>query len=80
MKGATLGLTEVNTDDLKKLLWGLHHKHLECPLAIEGLTRIGLQHCATLLLSMLRQLDARAVQAVLVAVIAERLDRGGEQV
>lgn len=73
MKKPSLGLTPVATDDLRKLLQALHRGHLAFPLAIENLTRVGLQHCATLLTGQLRELDERGVRAVLVAVIAERM-------
>ncbi|OGQ89652.1 MAG: hypothetical protein A2289_06015 [Deltaproteobacteria bacterium RIFOXYA12_FULL_58_15] len=66
------GLTSIKTDDLKKLVAALYKKHIEAPLAIEGLTRVGLQHCCTDLMAHLRGLDERAVRAVAVAVLAER--------
>jgi hypothetical protein len=69
------GLTFVVTSDLEKLLSAVHRKVLDCPLAIEGLTRVGLQHTAVELMGALRGLDERAVRALLVAVIAERRAR-----
>lgn len=74
MRARALGLTALSTADLRKLLRALHREDLRCPLTIEGLTRVGLQHAATDLLDHLRNLDGVAVQAVLVAVLAERID------
>lgn len=75
MIDAASGLTQVQTKDLKKALAALYQGHLTCPLKIEDLTRVGLQHCASELLAMMRRLDKNGVQAVLVAVIAERLPK-----
>lgn len=73
MRHAGKGLTEIHTDDLKRLLAAIHREQLRFPVDIGELTRVGLQHCATLLLAMLRGLDAPAVRAVVVCVLAERL-------
>ena len=73
MLGAAAGLTEVRTDDLKKLLGLLHRGELNFPLDTGELARVGLQHCATEMLAMLRGLDGPPVLAVVVAVIAERM-------
>ena len=67
-----LGLTEVSTEDLRKLLRAMHHGHVTCPLTPVGLTCVGLQDAVGELLAHLRGLDRSAVHAVLVAVIAER--------
>ena len=72
MLRAAVGLTEVSTPDLEKALRSLYRGDLACPLTIADLTRVGLQHCATDLLDVLRHLDHEAVRAVLVSVIAER--------
>lgn len=72
MKSAGAGLTEVTTQDLKKLLQAIYQEHIVQPLTIVDLTRVGLQHCATLLLPSLRNLAPNAIQAVLVNVLAER--------
>jgi len=66
------GLTDLPTETLKQALAALHRKELTCPLTIQDLTRVGLQHCAGELLEVLRGLDEKGVRAVLVAVIAER--------
>ncbi len=73
MRHGPPGLTEVTTKDLEKLLRFVHRGELRFPLDVGELTRVGLQHCASLLLAQLRELDERAVQAVVVAVMAERL-------
>ena len=73
MMSAGAGLTEVPTKSLKRALLALHKGDLRCPLSIEELTRNGLQNVATDLLAQLRGLDAVAVRAVLVVVLAERL-------
>ena len=67
-----LGLADVPTRDLRKALLHLHRGELECPLSVISLTRIGLQHRVEILLPHLRGLDATAVRAVLIAVLAER--------
>jgi hypothetical protein len=64
-------LTDLSTPDLEKLLRSVHRGDLACPFDVPGLTRVGLQYLADRL-DHLRGLDARAVTAVLVAVIAER--------
>lgn len=71
-RGMALGLTEVSTDDLRKLLRALHRGEVECPLSPVGLTCVGLQDAVGELLAHLRGLEQSAVHAVLVAVIAER--------
>ncbi|MCO4771796.1 MAG: hypothetical protein KDA24_17325 [Deltaproteobacteria bacterium] len=73
MLGAAAGLTEVRTDDLKKLLRLAYKGEPNFPLSAIELARLGLQHCAIPMLAQLRGLDGVAVQALLVAVIAERL-------
>ena len=67
-----LGLTEVGTEDLRKALRSLHRGDLDLPVTIASLARVGLQHCAIELLAHLRGLDAPAIKAVVIAVIAER--------
>lgn len=67
-----LGLTEVSTDDLRKLLRALHRGDVTCPLTPVGLTCIGLQDAVGDLLAQMRGLERAAVHAVVVAVIAER--------
>lgn len=72
-----LGLSRVSTDDLKKALRALHRGEIQAPLTIQGLTGTGLQDTASDLLGQLRGLEAAAVRAVLVCVLAERAATGG---
>ena len=67
-----LGLTGIPTHLLKNALRALHRGELETPLTINGLAAIGLQDVGPPILAMLRGLDAQAVRAVLVSVLAER--------
>jgi hypothetical protein len=71
------GLTRVTTEDLKKALRNLYQGHLRCPVTMENLTRVGLQHCAGDFLAMARQLDEAGFRALIVGVVAERLARQG---
>jgi hypothetical protein len=80
MLGAAQGLTEVRTDDLRKLLGLAHRGEPNYPLTAQELARMGLQHCAEPMLSTLRGLDGPAVKALLVAVIAERLPANKQNV
>lgn len=73
MLNAGIGLTEVETVDLKKLLSLAHQGELTFPLDIHELARTGLQHCAPAILGQLRGLDEAGVRAVLIAVLAERV-------
>jgi hypothetical protein len=70
---AASGLTDVPTEDLKRTLRAVHRGELPCPITADTLACVGLQNRSAHLLSTLRDLDERAVRAVLVAVIAERL-------
>lgn len=74
-RAMALGLTEVSTDDLRKLLRALHRGEVTCPLTPVGLTCIGLQDAVGDLLAHVRGLERAAVHAIVVAVIAER-ERG----
>lgn len=69
---AAAGLTSIDTVDLKKALAAVHRGDLVCPPTMENLARVGLQHCGTTLLAVLRNVDEAGVRAVLVSVIAER--------
>lgn len=72
MDSRSLGLREVPTAQLKKLLAHVHRGEVECPFTIVGLTCVGLQVWAEALLRHLRGRDKDTVVAVLVAVLAER--------
>lgn len=74
--GPDIGLRYLPTEVLKKLLRHLHHGEVECPLRPIPLAALGLQVHAERLLGTLRGLDAAGVRAVLVAVLAERIDEG----
>jgi hypothetical protein len=65
------GLVHVSTDDLRLVLSRVHDGSLECPITHPRLLRAGLPKMVDQL-EHLKALDARAVQAVLVAVLAER--------
>lgn len=69
---AALGLTQAPTHALITLLRAIYKNELSLPLSLPDLTRHGLQFCAAELQGALRGLDAPAVTAVLVCVIAER--------
>ncbi|HFE43949.1 MAG TPA: hypothetical protein ENJ18_00445 [Nannocystis exedens] len=71
--GLHVGLRQVSTPVLRKLLSDLHHRAIDCPLAPIPLAAIGLQAHTEPIMNHLRGLDAGAVRAVLVAVLAERL-------
>jgi len=66
------GLTSLTTAELKKLLLHVHRGDLPCPIRADTLACVGLQSRSEPLLAMLRHLDAPAVRAVLVSVLAER--------
>ncbi len=64
-------LKAIQTSDLQQILRLVHRGDLKCPidrvgLAVNGLLRLGDD------LELLSGLDAKAVQAVIVAVLAER--------
>jgi len=65
------GLAHVSTDALERVLKRVHDGSLECPITHPTLLRAGMPDLVDEL-GHLVGLDARAVIAVLVAVIAER--------
>ena len=67
------GLTELTTDELKKLLGHVHREELQTPLTLEGLTCVGFQYRGEELMGAMRGLDEVSIRAVLVCVLAERL-------
>jgi hypothetical protein len=71
MKFGARGLTRVSTEDLKAVLRRVHDGSLECPITHPRLVVAGMSKLIDDL-GHLNGLDARSVQAVLVAVIAER--------
>ena len=64
-------LREISSDDLKLLLRAVHRGELECPISRSALAQNNLLRLGDEL-GHLRGLDSRGVQAVLVAVLAER--------
>ena len=72
MQTVASGLTELTNDELKKLLRHIYREELPCPVTADTLACTGFQSRHEWISGALRGLDARAVTAVLVAVIAER--------
>jgi hypothetical protein len=64
-------LVAVRREHLVVLLRAVHRGELQCPITQRGIAEVGLLHIADDL-DHVRGLDKSAVQAVLVAVIAER--------
>lgn len=67
------GLTEFRTEELKKLLSLVYQEKTEFPLDPQKIACLGFQYKQTELLAVFRHLDKRAVQQILVCVLAERL-------
>lgn len=65
------GLAHVSTERLERMLRRVHDGSLECPVTHPTLLRAGLPDLVDEV-AHLGGLDARAVMAVLVAVLAER--------
>ncbi len=72
MPRSIFSLTTIDSDQLTGLLRNIHRDEIECPLTTVGLTCVGLQEKAAVILDCLRGLDKAGVHAVLVAVLAER--------
>ena len=68
-----VGLTTLSTEQLKKLLKFLHDGSLQTPLDAHRIACVGFQFRHSELMHALRGLDEAAIRAVLVCVIAERL-------
>ena len=66
------GLTEVPDEQLQILLKGVHRETLEIPLTAPSLALHGLQDYGGAILDQLRNLDERAIRAVISCVFAER--------
>jgi len=66
-----LGLTGLADTDLERLLRALHRGELPCPITPQSLAIGGLTYLQDRV-EFLKGLDAAAVRAVLVAVLAER--------
>ncbi|MEM6791812.1 MAG: hypothetical protein AAGA56_04235 [Myxococcota bacterium] len=65
------GLTHLDDKQLQRLLTAVHRGRVDCPLRPDQLMMAGLSDVYDRV-AFLRGLDRAAVQAVLVAVIAER--------
>lgn len=71
MKVREIALTGLSTRDLENLLRAVHRGLLECPINPERLTRAGLSYLWDRT-DFLHGHDKAAVQAILVATLAER--------
>lgn len=67
-----IGLTGVPTPILENLLRLVHRGEIACPLTPLTVAFAGSQSYSEAILGALRGLDAAAVRAVLVCVLAER--------
>ena len=67
------GLTLLTTEQLKKLLKYLHDGSMETPLTAHSIACVGFQFRQAELMSALRGLDEAGIRAVLVCVLAERI-------
>ena len=67
------GLTSFTTEELKKLLLFVHQNKTEFPLTPQRVACLGFQYKQQELLAVFRHLDKRAVQQLLICVLAERL-------
>lgn len=67
-----VGLTQVPTEQLRTLLRAVYRKETTVPVTPASLAALGLQDWSEHVLGTLRELDHKAVHAVLVAVLAER--------
>ena len=72
MIGENLGLTSLNTSELTKLLRHVYRDEVEFPLSPQRIACIGFQYKSIELLNVFRGLDKRAVQTILICVLAER--------
>ena len=68
------GLTELTTDELKRLLQLVYRDQVEFPLNAQRIACIGFQYKHLALMNALRGLDKNATRAVLVCVLAERME------
>jgi hypothetical protein len=66
------GLTTLKTEELKKLLGLLHRGDLVLPFTAHSVACAGFQYRQMELMSAFRNLEAPAVRAILVCVLAER--------
>lgn len=65
-------MRDVPTERLRTLLRAVYRKETTVPVTPASVAALGLQDWSEAVLGTLRDLDARAVHVVLVAVLAER--------
>jgi hypothetical protein len=75
MTDLPMALTGVPTEELKQLLRLVHRKEIALPVTPASLAFVGLQHRAAEIMQSLRGLDEPGTRAVLVAVLAERMNQ-----
>ena len=73
MRSKPKGLTEMTTEELRKLLRLIYRKEIQFPLNAQRIACSGFQYKHQVLIDALRDLDLKAAQAVIVCVLAERL-------
>ncbi len=67
-----VGLVDVPSDRLRTLLRAVYREETTVPVTPASIAALGLQDWQGSVLGHLRGLDAKAIHAVLVAVLAER--------
>ena len=67
-----IGLSTLKTEELKLLLQRIYRDEIEFPLNAQRIACAGFQYKQAALMHALRDLDKRAVTAVVVCVISER--------
>ena len=67
------GLTALSTEELKKLLGHCYRDELAFPITVKSLACVGFQYKQESILDVMRHLDKKGATAVLICVIAERL-------
>ena len=77
--GSPNGLTALSTEELKKLLGHCYRGELTFPLTVKSLACVGFQYKQENILNVMRRLDKKGATAVLVCVIAERLQLAKRQ-
>ncbi len=68
------GLTELTTEELKKLLQLVYRDQVEFPLNAQRIACIGFQYKHLELINAFRGLGRDGVRAILVCVLAERIE------
>jgi hypothetical protein len=73
MRTKPVGLTEMTTDELKKLLRLIYRNEVQFPLDAQRIACTGFQYKHQVLINALRDLDEKSARAVIICVLAERL-------